>query len=52
MNENNLACWMTVAGTICWAICFWWVHRLSIKQNILLAQLREQGKRIEELSQF
>ncbi len=28
------------------------MRRLSIKQNILLAQLREQGKRIEKLSKL
>jgi len=43
---------MTVAGTICWGICFWWMHRLSTKQNILLDQLRAQGKRIEKLSKI
>ncbi|HMD54444.1 MAG TPA: hypothetical protein VKJ65_07850, partial [Phycisphaerae bacterium] len=50
MNKNGLAFWMTVAGTICWGVCFWWMHRLSTKQNALLDQLREQGKRIEKLS--
>ena len=50
MNRNALSFWMTVAGTICWGFCFWWMRRLSIKQNSLLAQLREQGKRIEKLS--
>jgi hypothetical protein len=52
MNENSLAFWMTVVGTICWGVCFWWMHRLSSKQNTLLAQLREQGKRIEKLSKI
>ena len=52
MTANNLAFWMTLAGTICWGICFWWMRRLSLKQNILLAQLREQGKRIEKLSKL
>ena len=52
MNETNLAFWMTVAGTICWGVCFWWMRRLSTKQNALLAQLREQGKRIEKLSKI
>ena len=52
MNENNLAFWMTVVGTVCWGVCFWWMHRLSVKQNALLAQLREQGKRIEKLSKM
>jgi hypothetical protein len=52
MSENSLAFWMTLAGTVCWGVCFWWMHRLSAKQNILLAQLREQGKRIEKLSKI
>ncbi len=52
MNENNLAFWMTVVGTICWGICFWWMRRISIKQNFLLDQLRDQGKRIEKLSKL
>jgi hypothetical protein len=50
MNRDNLAFWMTLAGTICWGVCFWWMRRLSSKQNALLDQLREQGKRIEKLS--
>src|SRR5579863_6787872 len=52
MTENDLAFWMTLTGTICWGVCFWWMHRLSTKQNALLAQLREQGKRIEKLSKI
>jgi len=52
MNKNNLTFWMTVAGTICWGVCFWWMGRLSVKQNSLLDQLREQGKRIEKLSKI
>ena len=52
MDRNNLAFWMTVAGTICWVACFWWMSRISTKQNALLAQLREQGKRIEKLSKI
>ena len=52
MNQDSLAFWMTLVGTFCWGICFWWMHRLSSKQNVLLAQLREQGKRIEKLSKI
>ena len=52
MNENGLAFWMTLAGSVCWGVCFWWMRRLSIKQNTLLDQLREQGKRIEKLSRI
>jgi len=43
---------MTLAGTVCWGVCFWIMHRLSVKQNALLAQLREQGQRIEKLSKI
>lgn len=52
MNENELAFWMTLVGTVCWGFCFWWMRRLSVKQNLLLDQLREQGKRIEKLSRI
>jgi len=41
---------MTLIGTACWGVCFWWMHRISSRQNFLLEQLREQGKRIEKLS--
>jgi hypothetical protein len=50
MNKASLSFWMTLGGSICWGICFWWMRRLSIKQNFLLDQLRDQGKRIERLS--
>jgi len=43
---------MTVVGTVCWGICFWWMRQLSVKQNSLLDQLRDQGKRIEMLSRI
>ena len=48
MDKPNLAFWMTAAGTVCWGICFWWMHRLSTKQNALLDQLRfEKLSRLE-----
>jgi hypothetical protein len=52
MNENGLSFWMTLIGTICWGVCFWWMRRISIKQNFLLDQLRDQGRRIEKLSKI
>lgn len=52
MEPNALSFWMTVLGTLCWVVCFWWMHRISAKQNALLEQLREQGKRIERLSKM
>jgi len=50
MDKTDYAFWMTVAGSLCWIACFWWMHRISSKQNTLLDQLREQGKRIERFS--
>ena len=52
MDRNLIAFWMTLVGTGCWAVCFWWMHRISAKQNNLLKQLGEQGKRIERLSKI
>ena len=52
MDETDFAFWMTVVGTVCWVVCFWWMHRISNNQNALLDQLREQGKRIEKLSKI
>jgi len=52
MNRASLYFWMTLAGTVCWGFCFWWMRRLSVEQNALLDQLREQGKRIEKLSRI
>jgi hypothetical protein len=50
MDKNNFSFWLTLLGTLCWAGCFWWMYLISDKQNRLLDQLREQGKRIEKLS--
>jgi hypothetical protein len=50
MDEKTAAFWMTVVGTVCWGVCFWWMGRISSKQNRLMDQLREQGHRIEKLS--
>lgn len=52
MDRNAFAFWMTLAGTVCWGACFLWMHRISTKQNALLDQLREQGKRLEKLSRI
>jgi hypothetical protein len=52
MDRNSIAFWMTLVGTLCWGACFWWMRRISIKQNALLDQLRAQGKRIEKLSKI
>ncbi len=52
MNPSSIALWLTVLGTACWVVCFWWMYRISKKQNSLLDRLGEQGKRIEKLSRI
>ena len=37
-------------GTACWIVCFWWMHRLSSRQEAMLQELQKVMKRIEELS--
>lgn len=37
-------------GTGCWVVCFWWMHRLSSRQETMLRELHDVTKRIEELS--
>ena len=37
-------------GTGCWLVCFWWMHRLSSRQETMLKELHDVTKRIEELS--
>ena len=41
---------LTWIGTACWAVCFWWMHRLSSRQETMLRELHEMTQRIEQLS--
>jgi hypothetical protein len=41
---------VSVVGTACWPICFWWMHRLSVRQESMLAELHEVTGRIERLT--
>jgi len=52
MDIANLSFLMAIVGTACWAVCFWWMYRISKKQNSLLDRLGDQGKRIEKLSKI
>lgn len=37
-------------GTACWVVCFWWMRRLSSRQETMLKELGDVAKRIEKLS--
>ena len=50
MSRDGIGLLLALVGTASWAVCFFWMHRISKKQNSLLDEIRAQGKRIESLS--
>jgi len=42
---------LSSVGTGCWVVCFWWMHRISSRQDAMLEELHEMTKRIEKLSE-
>ncbi len=51
MSEASIGYFLTWAGTLAWGVCFLWMHRISSRQDALLAELREQNERIEAINQ-
>lgn len=49
-NLQTAAFVLAWIGTACWGVCFWWMHRLSSRQEMMLKELHEMMKRIEQLS--
>jgi divalent metal cation (Fe/Co/Zn/Cd) transporter len=49
-RKMTIALLLTWIGTACWAVCFWWMHRLSSRQEMMLKELHDVTKRIEKLS--
>jgi hypothetical protein len=41
---------LTWLGLACWIVCFWWMHRISSRQDAMLEELRDMTTRIERLS--
>ena len=41
---------LTWVGLGCWVVCFWWMHRISSRQDTMLKELHEMTTRIEQLS--
>jgi hypothetical protein len=46
--EELILAWV---GICCWGICFWWMHRLSARQEAMLKELHDVTRRIESLSE-
>ena len=41
----------TWVGMACWCICFWWMHRISSRQEAMLKELHEMTKRVQKISE-
>jgi hypothetical protein len=50
-NFEAMAFVLACIGTVCWVVCFWWMHRISSRQDAMLEELHEVTTRIEKLSQ-
>src|SRR5215218_2103462 len=44
MDQATISDWLTWVGTGAWVICFWWMHRISTRQDALLTELRELAR--------
>ena len=51
MNFETMALLLGCVGMLCWAVCFWWMYRISSRQDAMLVELHEVTIRIEKLSQ-
>jgi hypothetical protein len=53
IDQATIAYWMTGGltwvGIGAWAVCFWWMHRISVRQDALLMVLRELAQTQHEI---
>lgn len=49
-NAGTIAFALAWIDTACWVVCFWWMHRLSARQETTLDELHAMTTRIEQLS--
>jgi DNA replication initiation complex subunit (GINS family) len=50
-NFEAMASVLSCIGALCWIVCFWWMHRISARQDAMLEELHQMTTRIEKLSQ-
>ncbi len=50
-TTGTIALTLAWLGTGCWGVCFWWMHRLSGRQEAMLQELHDVATRIERLSE-
>jgi hypothetical protein len=41
MDHETISYMLTWIGTGAWVICFWWMHRISARQDALLIELKD-----------
>ena len=44
MDHQTIAYVLTWIGTSAWGLCFWWMHRISARQDALLMELKDLAK--------
>jgi hypothetical protein len=44
MDHDTIGYVLTWIGTSAWVICFWWMRRISARQDALLMELKELAK--------
>jgi hypothetical protein len=44
MDHETIAYYLTWIGTGAWVICFWWMRRISARQDALLTELKELAR--------
>jgi hypothetical protein len=44
MDQGTITYLLTWVGTGAWVVCFWWMHRISSRQDALLTELRELAR--------
>ena len=52
VDLQTVAVVLAWVGIACWGICFWWMHRLSSRQEMMLKELHDVTRRIEKLSKI
>jgi hypothetical protein len=49
MDHQTIAYVLTWIGTGAWVVCFWWMHRISTRQDALLIELKELAKTQQDI---
>jgi hypothetical protein len=49
MDHATIAYGLAWVGTGAWVVCFWWMHRISARQDALLTELRELAQTQQDI---